>query len=126
MWRCQDRELQKPAGALLGQGLEQTDDRRAALDLASLRPPAAQVTLKVAYALAAGCTTVLKPSEYAPLSASLFAEAVDAAGFPRGVFNMVHGRCGGRAPAPGRCAARARPPAPRGRTTAGHSIAQLV
>jgi len=50
-----------------------------------------QVTLKVAYALAAGCTVVLKPSEYAPLSAAIFAEAVHAAGFPRGVFNMVHG-----------------------------------
>jgi aldehyde dehydrogenase (NAD+) len=53
--------------------------------------PMNQVTLKVAYALAAGCTTVLKPSEFAPLSATLFAEAVDAAGFPRGVFNLVHG-----------------------------------
>jgi acyl-CoA reductase-like NAD-dependent aldehyde dehydrogenase len=53
--------------------------------------PMNQVTLKAAYALAAGCTTVLKPSEFSPLSASLFAEAVDAAGFPRGVFNLVHG-----------------------------------
>jgi len=53
--------------------------------------PMNQVTLKVAYALAAGCTTILKPSEFAPLSASVFAEAVHASGFPRGVFNLVHG-----------------------------------
>jgi len=53
--------------------------------------PMNQVTLKAACALAAGCTAVLKPSEFAPLSATLFAEAVDAAGFPRGVFNLVHG-----------------------------------
>ena len=50
-----------------------------------------QVTLKVAPALAAGCVVVLKPSEIAPLSSLLFAEMVDAAGFPRGVFNLVNG-----------------------------------
>jgi aldehyde dehydrogenase (NAD+) len=50
-----------------------------------------QVTLKVVAALAAGCTMVLKPSEIAPLSAMLFAEMIDEAGFPAGVFNLVNG-----------------------------------
>ena len=53
--------------------------------------PMNQITLKVIPALAAGCTVVLKPSEIAPLSAMLFAEMVDAAGFPPGVFNLVNG-----------------------------------
>jgi aldehyde dehydrogenase (NAD+) len=53
--------------------------------------PMNQVTAKVAPALAAGCTMILKPSEVAPLSAILFAEAVDEAGVPPGVFNLVNG-----------------------------------
>lgn len=53
--------------------------------------PISQITLKVAAALLAGCTVVLKPSEMAPLSAVVFAEIVDAAGLPPGVFNLVHG-----------------------------------
>ncbi len=53
--------------------------------------PMNQVTCKVGPALAAGCTMVLKPSQLAPLSALLFAEAVDEAGIPAGVFNMVNG-----------------------------------
>lgn len=53
--------------------------------------PLYQITAKVAPALAAGCTVVLKPSELSPLSGVLFAEAVVAAGFPAGVFNLVHG-----------------------------------
>ena len=53
--------------------------------------PMNQVTLKVAYAAAVGCTMVLKPSEIAPLSSAIFADAVHAAGWPRGVFNMVQG-----------------------------------
>ena len=53
--------------------------------------PMNQVTLKVIPALAVGCTVVLKPSEVAPLSSIVFAEIVDAAGFPPGVFNMVNG-----------------------------------
>ena len=53
--------------------------------------PMNQICAKVAPALAAGCTVVLKPSEQAPLSAQLFAELVHEAGFPAGVFNMVHG-----------------------------------
>ncbi|MDP1172214.1 aldehyde dehydrogenase family protein, partial [Klebsiella pneumoniae] len=50
-----------------------------------------QVTLKVVPALLAGCTMVLKPSEVAPLSSMLFAEYLDEAGFPNGVFNLVNG-----------------------------------
>ena len=53
--------------------------------------PMNQVTLKVVPALGVGCTMVLKPSEVAPLSSALFAEMVDEAGFPPGVFNMVNG-----------------------------------
>lgn len=53
--------------------------------------PMNQVVLKVIPALAAGCTTVLKPSEIAPLSSLLFAEIMDAAGCPAGVFNLVNG-----------------------------------
>jgi aldehyde dehydrogenase (NAD+) len=53
--------------------------------------PMNQVTCKVGPALAAGCTMVLKPSQLSPLSALLFAEAVDEAGLPAGVFNMLNG-----------------------------------
>ncbi len=53
--------------------------------------PMNQVVLKVIPALAVGCTVVLKPSEIAPLSSMLFAEMIDAAGFPAGVFNLVNG-----------------------------------
>jgi aldehyde dehydrogenase (NAD+) len=53
--------------------------------------PINQIVCKVGPALITGCTMVLKPSELAPLSAQLFAEMVDEAGFPPGVFNMVHG-----------------------------------
>ena len=53
--------------------------------------PMNQVMLKVAPALAAGCTMALKPAEQAPLSAVLLAEMIDAAGFPPGVFNLVNG-----------------------------------
>ena len=53
--------------------------------------PINQITCKVAPALAAGCTMVLKPSEIAPIDATIFAEIMDAAGVPAGVFNLVHG-----------------------------------
>ncbi len=53
--------------------------------------PINQIAIKVAHALAAGCTMVLKPSEIAPLSGNLFAEMVHEAGFPAGVFNLVNG-----------------------------------
>jgi acyl-CoA reductase-like NAD-dependent aldehyde dehydrogenase/enoyl-CoA hydratase/carnithine racemase len=53
--------------------------------------PLHQITGKVAPALLAGCTVVLKPSELAPTSAFLLAEAVRQAGLPPGVFNLLHG-----------------------------------
>jgi aldehyde dehydrogenase (NAD+) len=53
--------------------------------------PINQISCKVAPALAAGCTIVLKPSEIAPLSAHVFAEILAEAGVPKGVFNMVDG-----------------------------------
>ena len=53
--------------------------------------PINQIALKVIPALAAGSTCVLKPSEHTPLSATLYAEFIDAAGFPKGSFNLVHG-----------------------------------
>src|SRR5262249_47092831 len=53
--------------------------------------PINQIACKVAPALAAGCTMVLKPTELAPLNAILFAEIMDAAGVPKGVFNLVNG-----------------------------------
>jgi aldehyde dehydrogenase (NAD+) len=53
--------------------------------------PLNQIVCKVAPALAAGCTVVLKPSEIAPLSGLIFAEVMEAAGTPAGVFNLVNG-----------------------------------
>jgi aldehyde dehydrogenase (NAD+) len=53
--------------------------------------PMNQIACKVAPALAAGCTMVLKPSEMAPLSAYLFAQILDEAGLPPGVVNLVNG-----------------------------------
>ncbi len=54
--------------------------------------PLHQIAAKVAPALAAGCTVVLKPSAVAPLNAFILAEAIEAAGLPPGVFNLVTGR----------------------------------
>lgn len=53
--------------------------------------PVWQIATKVAPALAAGCTMVLKPSELAPFSALLFAEVLHDAGVPAGIFNLVNG-----------------------------------
>ncbi|WP_395065575.1 aldehyde dehydrogenase family protein [Paraburkholderia silvatlantica] len=53
--------------------------------------PMNQLVVKVAPALAAGCTMVVKPSEFSPYSALLFAQMVHDAGFPAGVFNLVNG-----------------------------------
>ena len=53
--------------------------------------PLHQIALKVAPALAAGCTVVLKPSEVAPFNAFILAEVIEAAGLPAGVFNLVTG-----------------------------------
>jgi len=53
--------------------------------------PMNQVALKVVPALAAGCTCVLKPSEFTPVSAALYARMIHDAGLPAGVFNLVNG-----------------------------------
>jgi aldehyde dehydrogenase (NAD+) len=53
--------------------------------------PLNQISVKVFPALATGCTSVLKPSEVAPFSAQVFAEILDAAGVPAGVFNLIQG-----------------------------------
>ena len=53
--------------------------------------PLNQIVCKVAPALAAGCTSILKPSEIAPISGIIFAEIVDASDAPPGVFNLVNG-----------------------------------
>jgi aldehyde dehydrogenase (NAD+) len=53
--------------------------------------PLRQIAAKVAYAMAAGCTVILKPSEVAPLDAFVLAEAIHEAGLPAGVFNLVSG-----------------------------------
>ena len=53
--------------------------------------PINQIACKVAPALATGCTMILKPSEIAPLSAQLFSQMVHDAGYPAGVYNLVHG-----------------------------------
>ncbi len=53
--------------------------------------PMNQIMLKVIPALATGCTSILKPSEQSPLSGVLFAEILDEAGVPAGVFNMLNG-----------------------------------
>lgn len=53
--------------------------------------PMNQIATKVAPALAAGCTMVLKPSEVAPYDAAILADIIDKVGLPKGVFNLVHG-----------------------------------
>jgi aldehyde dehydrogenase (NAD+) len=84
-------EFQKP----LRPGIEGQDIAYEAAGVAALITPwnwpMNQVVLKVGAALAAGCTMVLKPSEIAPMSSIVFAECIDAAGLPAGVFNMVNG-----------------------------------
>ena len=53
--------------------------------------PINQIACKVAPAIAAGCTMILKPSEVAPMNALLFAQVMDEAGVPPGVFNLING-----------------------------------
>jgi acyl-CoA reductase-like NAD-dependent aldehyde dehydrogenase len=53
--------------------------------------PLHQIAAKVAYAMAAGCTVVVKPSEVAPIDAFVLAEVIDEVGLPAGVFNLVSG-----------------------------------
>jgi len=53
--------------------------------------PINQIALKVVPALATGCCCVLKPSEHTPISAMIYAEIIDEAGYPKGVFNLIQG-----------------------------------
>ena len=53
--------------------------------------PLHQIAAKVAFAMAAGCTVVLKPSEVAPIDAFMLAEVIHEVGLPAGVFNMITG-----------------------------------
>ncbi|MFT5656862.1 MAG: aldehyde dehydrogenase (NAD+) [Gammaproteobacteria bacterium] len=53
--------------------------------------PINQIALKVLPALATGCSCVLKPSEHTPISAMIYAEIIEEAGYPAGVFNLIHG-----------------------------------
>jgi aldehyde dehydrogenase (NAD+) len=53
--------------------------------------PMNQIALKVIPALATGCCCVLKPSEHTPISAMIYAEIINEAGYPEGVFNLIHG-----------------------------------
>ena len=53
--------------------------------------PVNQIALKVVPALATGCTCILKPSEHTPISAAIYAEIIHEAGYPVGVFNLIHG-----------------------------------
>lgn len=62
-----------------------------ALCLVPWNAPAPMAAHKIANALAAGCPTVLKPTEWAPYGSDIFAEAAQAAGLPTGVFQIVHG-----------------------------------
>ncbi len=67
--------------------------------ITSWNAPVSQMLCKLVPAIAAGCTVVVKPSEQAPLCGILLAEALDGAGIPPGVFNLINGRgadCGRR------------------------------
>ncbi|MEM7341802.1 MAG: aldehyde dehydrogenase family protein [Actinomycetota bacterium] len=98
---CGDGHMQSTLDALRAHAFERPSDRGGStlvdqpIGVCGLITPwnwpVNQVVVKVAPALAAGCTMVLKPSEQSPLSAHLFAEVLDEAGFPPGVFNLIHG-----------------------------------
>lgn len=98
---CGRGHLQSAIDALRHYTFEQTIDNtlvmKEAIGVCGLITPwnwpINQIVCKVAPALATGCTMILKPSEVSPLSAYLFAEMIDEAGFPPGVFNLING-CG--------------------------------
>jgi aldehyde dehydrogenase (NAD+) len=79
----QDREL--------GRSIVQNDPIGVVVAITPWNFPLHQILAKIAPALAAGCTVVLKPSEVTPLDATILAEIFHAAGTPPGVFNMVLG-----------------------------------
>jgi len=75
----------------LGRSIVQNDPIGVVVAITPWNFPLHQILAKIAPALAAGCTVVLKPSEVTPLDATILAEIFHAAGTPRGVFNMVLG-----------------------------------
>ena len=91
--------LMAAAKALRGFEFEETIDNSIVVHepigvVAMITPwnwPLNQIVSKVAPAIAAGCTMILKPSEEAPTCAMIFAEVMDAAGVPPGVFNLING-----------------------------------
>lgn len=80
-----------PFSERVGHSLVLREPAGVALCITPWNYPLHQAVAKVAPALAAGCTVVLKPSELAPLTAFLLAEAMEQAGLPPGVFNLVTG-----------------------------------
>ncbi len=80
-----------PASEQVGTSLVTWEPLGVAALIAPWNYPLYQSALKVAPALAAGCTVVLKPSEIAPLSIALLTEVIDGLGLPAGVFNLVIG-----------------------------------
>ena len=85
----------RPGGPLGGEGRQLADRARGrSASWRAITPwnyPLHQIANKVAPALAAGCTVVLKPSEVAPLNAFVLAEIIEEVGLPAGVFNLVTG-----------------------------------
>ncbi|MDU1694392.1 MAG: aldehyde dehydrogenase family protein, partial [Bradyrhizobium sp.] len=81
-------------GASVRPGLDVEITREAVGVVGMITPwnwPLNQIACKVAPALAAGCTMILKPSEFTPTSALIFAEILHEAGVPKGVFNLING-----------------------------------
>jgi acyl-CoA reductase-like NAD-dependent aldehyde dehydrogenase len=90
-WALRDARARVPFEERLGNSLVAREPVGVVAAITPWNYPLNQITLKVAPALAAGCTVVLKPSEVAPINAFLLADAVHEAGLPAGVFNLVTG-----------------------------------
>lgn len=91
MESCARLAVEYPFAERIGNSLVLKEPVGVAACITPWNYPLHQVVAKVAPALAAGCTVVLKPSELAPLSAFILAEIVHEAGLPAGVFNLVTG-----------------------------------
>jgi succinate-semialdehyde dehydrogenase/glutarate-semialdehyde dehydrogenase len=100
-FRRASEDVLRHAGTVLPSTQERTNDKRIVVVqepigvVAAVTPwnfPVDIAGIPIVYGLAVGCTTVWKPSEYAPLCANMFAEVIHDAGFPPGTLNVVHGR----------------------------------
>jgi acyl-CoA reductase-like NAD-dependent aldehyde dehydrogenase len=100
-FRRASEDVLRHAGTVLPSTQERTNDKRIVVVqepigvVAAVTPwnfPVDIAGIPIVYGLAVGCTTVWKPSEYAPLCANMFAEVIHDAGFPAGTLNVVHGR----------------------------------